>query len=131
MELCIGPVKVFGSNNSQSPALSSSIKGQTHGTGSLLAAVPAVAAAAAAAAAAAVATVLQGISCEAGPIVLGRDHFHAALLSTVFSKLQRHHVGSWLLEAARQPEAAAVFEAHAELEAWLVQLAEKRFGKDR
>ncbi|WIA35126.1 hypothetical protein OEZ86_003607 [Tetradesmus obliquus] len=71
-----------------------------------------------------------GISCEAGPIVLGRGHFYAALLSMVFGKLQRRHVGSWLLEAAPQPEAAAVFEAHPELKAWLVQLAEQRFGRD-
>jgi hypothetical protein len=73
---------------------------------------------------------LQGISCEAGPIVLGRDHFYDAVLSTVFSKLQRHHVGSWLLEAARKPEAAATFESHPELKSWVVQLAEQRFGKD-
>lgn len=83
-----------------------------------------------AAAAAAASAALQGISCEAGPIVLGKGHFYAALLSTVFGKLQRRHVGSWLLEAALQPEAAAVFEAHPELKAWLVQLAEQRFGRD-
>lgn len=74
---------------------------------------------------------LQGISFETGALEMGRDHYSGALLTAVLSRLQRHHVGYWLFDAARKPEAAYLFECQPVLKSWLMQLAEQRHGKGR
>jgi hypothetical protein len=70
-----------------------------------------------------------GISLEAGPIQLGKDHHAAMLVAVVLDKLERRHVGTWLLEAAGNPEAAELFETHPKLRAWLQMLAEQKYGQ--